>query len=82
MTGAGRWEQSEIELRPGDTLLFYTDGVTDTPSGRERFGEQRLLDALPDAPAEPREIIAAVQSALREFQVGDVVDDRAMLALG
>jgi PAS domain S-box-containing protein len=81
MTGAGRWEQSERELHPGDTLLFYTDGVTDTPSGGERFGEQRLLDALPDAPAEPREIIAAVQSALREFQVGDVVDDRAMLAL-
>ena len=81
MTGAARWEESEIELAPGDTLLFYTDGVTDTPSGGERFGEQRLLDALPPAPADPREMIAGVQSALREFQVGDVVDDRAMLAL-
>ena len=81
MTGAARWEQSEIELHAGDTLLFYTDGVTDTPSGGERFGEQRLLDALPDAPADPREMIAGVQRALREFQVGDVVDDRAMLAL-
>jgi PAS domain S-box-containing protein len=81
MTGSARWEQSDIELQPGDTLLFYTDGVTDTPSGGERFGEQRLLDALPDAPAEPREMIAGVQRALREFQVGDVVDDRAMLAL-
>jgi PAS domain S-box-containing protein len=81
MTGTARWEQSEIELYPGDTLLFYTDGVTDTPSGAERFGEQRLLDALPDAPADPHAIIAAVQRALREFQVGDVVDDRAMLAL-
>ncbi|HEX6621445.1 MAG TPA: SpoIIE family protein phosphatase, partial [Solirubrobacteraceae bacterium] len=81
MTGAARWEESEIELHPGDTLLFYTDGVTDTPSGGERFGEERLLGALPDAPAEPREMIAGVQRALREFQVGDVVDDRAMLAL-
>ena len=81
MTGAARWEQSEIELHAGDTLLFYTDGVTDTPSGGERFGEERLLDALPDAPADPREMIAGVQRALREFQVGDVVDDRAMLAL-
>jgi hypothetical protein len=26
-------------------------------------------------------MIAAVQSAVREFQAGDVVDDRAMLAL-
>ncbi len=81
MTGAARWEQSETELLPGDTLLFYTDGVTDTPSGGERFGEERLLDALPDTPAEPREVIARVQRALRDFQVGDVVDDRAMLAL-
>jgi PAS domain S-box-containing protein len=81
ITGTARWAESEIELAPGDTLLFYTDGVTDTPSGSERFGEERLLAALPDAPADPREMIAAVLSALREFQVGDVVDDRAMLAL-
>jgi len=81
ITGTARWAESEIELAPGDTLLFYTDGITDTPSGSERFGEERLLAALPDAPADPREMIAAVLSALREFQVGDVVDDRAMLAL-
>ena len=53
MTGAGRWEESEIDLAPGDTLFFYTDGVTDTPSGSERFGEARLLAAVPDAPADP-----------------------------
>jgi PAS domain S-box-containing protein len=81
MTSAGRWEHSEIELAPGDALLFYTDGVTDTPAGGERFGEQRLLAALPQAPADPREMIAGVQRALSAFQVGDVVDDRAMLAL-
>jgi PAS domain S-box-containing protein len=81
ITAAARWAESEIALAPGDTLLFYTDGVTDTPSGSERFGEERLLAALPDAPADPREMIAAVLSALREFQVGDVVDDRALLAL-
>ena len=49
--------------------------------GRERFGEARLLAALPPAPADPLEMIAAVQRAVREFQLGDVVDDRAMLAL-
>jgi phosphoserine phosphatase RsbU/P len=81
MTGDGRWEESEIELAPGDTLLFYTDGVTDTPRGSERFGEARLLAALPPAPADPLEMIGAVQRAVREFQLGDVVDDRAMLGL-
>jgi serine phosphatase RsbU (regulator of sigma subunit) len=81
MTGGARWEESEIELAPGDTLVFYTDGVTDTPSGSERFGEQRLLAALEGASADPQAMIAGVQDALQEFQVGDVVDDRAMLAL-
>jgi sigma-B regulation protein RsbU (phosphoserine phosphatase) len=81
MTGSARWEETEIEIAPGDTLLFYTDGVTDTPSAGERFGEERLLAALPSAPADPRKMIAAVQRALWEFQVGDVVDDRAMLGL-
>jgi PAS domain S-box-containing protein len=81
MTAGARWEETEIELEPGDTLLFYTDGVTDTPSGGERFGDERLLAALAGAPADPQAMIAAVQRAVREFQVGDVVDDRAMLAL-
>jgi serine phosphatase RsbU (regulator of sigma subunit) len=80
MSGTARWQERVIELTPGDALLFYTDGVTDTPSGRERFGEERLLAALAGAP-DPAGMIESVQRALREFQVGDVVDDRAMLAL-
>jgi serine phosphatase RsbU (regulator of sigma subunit) len=80
MTATARWQERVVELMPGDALLFYTDGVTDTPSEDGRFGERRLLDALADRP-EPASMIASVQGALRAFQVGDVVDDRAMLAL-
>jgi PAS domain S-box-containing protein len=80
MTASARWQERVVELMPGDALLFYTDGVTDTPSGGERFGEERLLAALADR-TDPSSMIAAVQAALRAFQVGDVVDDRAMLAL-
>ncbi len=80
MTATAHWQERVVELLPGDALLFYTDGVTDTPSDSGRFGEQRLLKALPDRP-EPASMIASVQGALRAFQVGDVVDDRAMLAL-
>jgi serine phosphatase RsbU (regulator of sigma subunit) len=80
MTTNVRWQEGVIELIPGDVLLFYTDGVTDTPSGSERFGDERLLAALADHD-DPASMIVAVQTALRAFQVGDVVDDRAMLAL-
>lgn len=82
MSANAHWQERTIELAAGDALLFYTDGVTDTPSGRERFGEERLLAALAGAGgAGAAGMIASVQRALREFQVGDVVDDRAMLAL-
>jgi serine phosphatase RsbU (regulator of sigma subunit) len=80
MTKSARWRERVIELMPGDALLFYTDGVTDTPSGSARFGEERLLAALAGQ-SDPAAMIAAVQGALRAFQEGDVVDDRAMLAL-
>jgi serine phosphatase RsbU (regulator of sigma subunit) len=80
MSANGRWSEQVIDLTPGDALVFYTDGVTDTPSGRERFGEDRLLAAIAEA-AGPVGMIESVQNALRDFQVGDVVDDRAMLAL-
>jgi serine phosphatase RsbU (regulator of sigma subunit) len=40
-------ETVEVELAPGNTLLLYTDGITEAanPEGQE-FGESRFLDAL------------------------------------
>jgi PAS domain S-box-containing protein len=81
MTSATQWQEVVVELVPGDALLFYTDGVTDTPSDHARFGEERLLEALAGESTQPTALIGRVQRALRRFQVGDVVDDRAMLAL-
>jgi sigma-B regulation protein RsbU (phosphoserine phosphatase) len=81
MSSHAHWDETIVDLAPGDSILFYTDGVTDTPSGGERFGERRLLEALSGPPVDPAGVIERVQRAVRAFQVGDVVDDRAMLAL-
>jgi sigma-B regulation protein RsbU (phosphoserine phosphatase) len=38
-----------LDLKAGDTLLFYTDGVTEAFDGQEhQFGERRLLACLAD----------------------------------
>ena len=36
-----------MELAPGDTLVLYTDGITEaTNADGEEFGESHLLDTL------------------------------------
>ncbi len=40
-------EIGECQLRPGDTLALYTDGITESYNlADEQFGEQRLIEAL------------------------------------
>jgi serine phosphatase RsbU (regulator of sigma subunit)/PAS domain-containing protein len=74
-------EEVTLALDPGDALLLFTDGVTDTPGAGGRFGEARLRAAVDAAPAEPEALLEAVSRALDEFAAGGGLDDRAMLAL-
>ncbi|HKY04371.1 MAG TPA: GAF domain-containing SpoIIE family protein phosphatase, partial [Blastocatellia bacterium] len=44
------YEEETIQLRAGDLLIAYTDGVTEALNAYgEEFGEERLLDALREA---------------------------------
>jgi PAS domain S-box-containing protein len=79
--GGQTFREETVELRPGDTVLLYTDGVTDTPGADERFGPERLSDILNAAPDEPADILERIEAALREYQSGTAIDDRAMLVL-
>lgn len=42
-----QYYEAEIELQPGDTVVFYTDGFTEAANARgERFEEENLERAL------------------------------------
>jgi PAS domain S-box-containing protein len=78
---APEWEERTETLAPGDIVLFYTDGVTDTPGETDRFGDRRLLDFLATAPQDPEQLVSAIDRELRDYQAGTVTDDTALLAL-
>ncbi|MFH9011276.1 PP2C family protein-serine/threonine phosphatase [Streptomyces sp. NPDC017943] len=77
--------KAETVLAPGDTMVLYTDGLTEARLGPGRddlYGEDALLAfAAERAPASPREVISALTGLLRGFGDG-LDDDTALLALG
>jgi serine phosphatase RsbU (regulator of sigma subunit)/PAS domain-containing protein len=77
----GSWEASVVGIAPGDTLFFYTDGVTDTLGADERYGEERLLATASAGPSGAEDLIRRLERDLEEFEASDRSDDRAMLAL-
>ena len=75
---------SRALLRPGDSLIFFTDGVTEARGriSRELYGDDRLRDlvaGLRDRSA--AHIADAIQRAVRTFSDGDLSDDTVALVL-
>jgi sigma-B regulation protein RsbU (phosphoserine phosphatase) len=68
-----------IEMRPGDTLVTYTDGVTESVSPtRVLFGEDRLREALRGGDALPLvELRRRVVAALDAHAAGAALEDDA-----
>ncbi|MEU5779856.1 SpoIIE family protein phosphatase [Micromonospora lupini] len=73
---------AEITLAPGDSLIFYTDGVTERRRGRELFGTDRLRDAAAPLAGYSADVVAArLRAAAINFSVEPPRDDIAVLVL-
>jgi len=70
-------EVTEVMLARGDTLVLYTDGITEAENGvGEEFGESRLVKTLLDLSQLPVEQLKnAVVNAVRQFSGGEQGDD-------
>jgi len=78
------YRTGSLTLTPGDTLVLYTDGVTEAmDAGQALFGDVRLLDACrPERHRAPQVVVEALLGAVREY-AGDAPqsDDITILAV-
>ncbi|MEV7127455.1 SpoIIE family protein phosphatase [Streptomyces sp. NPDC093260] len=85
VSGDCRVSTHRLRLRPHESLLLYTDGITEARDrdGTE-FGEERLTELLTRVGPRPaaHEVIDALNGAVRHFTGGrGVDDDQAALVL-
>ncbi len=94
VSSAGRWgtalglvspvtcQPARLVLHPGETLVFFTDGVTERRNGQEFFGTQRLAQRLTYLAGHPADVIAArLRTAAVEFSADQPRDDMAIMAV-
>lgn len=75
----------ETYLRPGETCLLYTDGVTEArggPLGDELFGEERLMRALAECGGMPGQaVVERIQMLASQWLHDGRHDDMALVAI-
>jgi serine phosphatase RsbU (regulator of sigma subunit) len=73
---------ASVRLTPGDSLVFYTDGVTERRRGRELFGTTRLRDAVAPLAGYSADVVAArLRTVTLGFSAEAPRDDIAILVL-
>jgi serine phosphatase RsbU (regulator of sigma subunit) len=72
---------AECSLFAGDTLVIYTDGVTESFNGaEEEFGEERLIEALRrNRELAPRRLVDAIVEEVRRYSPHEQHDDITLI---
>ena len=70
------FKQTTLALRPGDQIVFYTDGITEaTNAAGTMFGTERLDQSLENCHLDAQGLIDTVLAALKEWTDGRPADD-------
>lgn len=72
-----------VRLEPGDTVLLYTDGITEAfdPDRREMFGVERMDAALAKAQGDPDTVVERIHADLYKFTRSRRRDDDQTLVV-
>jgi sigma-B regulation protein RsbU (phosphoserine phosphatase) len=77
MKSTGPYLTEKINLQPGDTLIMFTDGVTEAmDKNRNEFSDERLEHLAIELHQKPaKEILSSIQSDVQKFTTGAVQSD-------
>ena len=77
------YPEQSVSLRPGDQVVFFTDGVIEAVNADgDVYGFDRIDELLADAPSGAEELLAAVLTDLTGFTAGTPVsDDRTLVVV-
>ena len=84
LLAGGGYEQHQVELAPGDSLVAFTDGVIEAEDRHgEPFGEARLRDELLKVRDRPSpEVLQRLQAAVRRHRGrAEAADDATLLLM-
>jgi sigma-B regulation protein RsbU (phosphoserine phosphatase) len=80
-----RWNctENQVVLHSGDTLLIFSDGVTEAEaSSGEEFGDARLLRCLRESRGLPAEsLVHCIVESVNQFSHGSRYDDVTVVAI-
>jgi len=63
------YEETKLQLAPGDQVVFYTDGIVEAMNEKEEmFGFERLLEIIQNSPSQSAEsFLNMITSQVQEF---------------
>ena len=81
------YEQTEIQLDPGDVVVLYSDGVTDARSSSDELydsqSNHRLIKRVAQSSGGPEAVGKSILQEIREFSAGhSQADDITLVCLG
>lgn len=77
-----KYPESAISLKPGESLIMYTDGVTEARSGGLLFGDEGIRKTLEEFRTQSaQERAERIVEAARDFAGGKLPDDAAVIVL-
>ena len=71
------FEEETLQLDPGDTLVVFSDGVTEALNlSQDEFGEERLLSCVQaNGGLPPPTLVRCLLDAMQQFTAGAAQND-------